>query len=98
MTATRIEGYLYEAARAYDRTTGEYSSWSETTFSPQRPNMPEGSVRNLRAVYSCEEPTEPMVTLPAAAARELVRQIELANAWADYGDAFFTLKRESKKG
>lgn len=43
--------YAYELASYYDPRTREYSCW-EPRLSFHKPNVPEGSIRNLRPLYA----------------------------------------------
>lgn len=46
----QAKAYAYELATHRDATTGEYGGW-EPRLSFERPNVPEGSIRNLEELY-----------------------------------------------
>ena len=53
------EGYIFELATAVltDKSVDDperYTNWGKPQFSFTEPCVPEGSIRNLRAVYSAE--------------------------------------------
>lgn len=74
MDLTKPEGYIFELSTAVltDKALDDperYTNWGKPQFSFTQPCVPEGSIRNLRAVYSVVETT---VKVDASAALEAV--------------------------
>jgi hypothetical protein len=44
--------WVFELAKYYNKDTREYSVWGEPQLSFTKPCVPEGSIRNLRALYT----------------------------------------------
>src|SRR5258707_13704342 len=66
--------WAYELATQKDSETGEYRGWVRR-LSRDRPNTPEGSMRNLRALYAAP-PAHPLRGRGLAAVEKAISAIE----------------------
>lgn len=48
--AKHPKAWYYELAQRYDSTTKEYSEW-KYEVSLTKPNVPDGSIRNVKPLY-----------------------------------------------
>lgn len=64
--------WMYELATMIDAETGEYGGWGGTKLGLHKPDVPEGSIRNLTPLYAAPPPAcqQEAVTVMEALAEE----------------------------
>ena len=79
-----VMAWRYELARRYDGYPARYSDWGPPQLSFEKPNVPEGSIRNLTPLYAraaLTPPSDPMQ--PGWLKTELTAAVEEVRKWPE---------------